>query len=133
MSAKQPPKRINQEKLNRRLLDAAKEREERQASWATPKTKAAPPAPLPRYAPLYRETFDSLGELMATGCLTRLLVRDDGHNGVFWTLKAVFPVSENPAYVYMCGKVAAAEMLPSVIDGCLRKGQWHEDKYPAKQ
>jgi len=76
-----------------------------------------------------QDSYDSLGELMASGQFRRLLVRPDGFDGATWTLKAVLDLPEGDAAVYMHGSVKHMMDLPSVIEYCVRKGDWREDKH----
>lgn len=75
--------------------------------------------------------FDDLGALMAAGCLTRLVVRDNGDDGSVFTLKAVLSVRGQQLHVYMHGVCRSSEELPEVLDRLIRKGDWHEDKFPS--
>lgn len=66
---------------------------------------------------------------MASGHLRSLVVKGDGDGGGTFTLKAVLEVPEGALGVYMYGEVASVEILPSLIDDLLRKGDWRWDKY----
>lgn len=87
------------------------------------------PAPITRYVAPPRACYDDLGDLMASGHLRSLVVKGDGDGGGTFTLKAVLEVPEGALGVYMYGEVASVEILPSLIDDLLRKGDWRWDKY----
>jgi hypothetical protein len=123
---------INGKELRKKLDQHAQETEERNArSRAVYGLQEAPPA-RPRVSAYRGEGFDDFGDLLASGCFTRLLTRDDGTGGATWTLKAVLEARGHSLPVYMHGHVKNVADLPAVIDRLLRKGDWHEDKHPAK-
>lgn len=124
---------INGEKLKQKL-EQGKARQA--ANRRAEKGPAAPPAagvPRPRSAGYRGQGYDSFGEFVASGDYRRLIVRPDGRDGGSWTLKGVLVVRERSLPVYMHGVVDnLAEVLP-LIDRLLRKGEWHEDRYPSKE
>lgn len=87
------------------------------------------PSPVTRYVAPPRARYNDLGDLMASGDLRSLVVKGDGDGGGTFTLKAVLEVPEGALGVYMYGEVASVEILPSLIDDLLRKGEWRWDKY----
>lgn len=123
---------LNVQKLKEKLDGHKQDTEDRNARYrARYGAQEAPPA-RPRVSAYRGEGFDDLGDLLASGCFTRLLVRDDGTGGGTWTLKAVLEARGQSLPVYMHGHVKNVADLPAVIDRLLRKGDWHEDKHPAK-
>lgn len=123
---------INVEKLNAKLEEgeARKKQVARRAAGAVVPTN--PPQVRPRLSSQHWPTFSGWDELLGSGCLVRLIVRDEGQSGASFTLKAVLEVPGNALYVYMHGYVKATADLPSTLDQVIRAGHWHEDRYPSK-
>lgn len=124
--------KLNVDKLKAKTEQLAEESRQRRASW--PKPQGAPDAAQPEYAgSTYRgQGYQDLDELLASGDFRRLIVRPDGRDGGSWTLKAVLLVRSRSLHVYMHGVVSDLVEMRPLIDRLLRKGDWHEDKYPAK-
>lgn len=75
------------------------------------------------------DCYDSLGDFLASGQFRGLFVRPGVGSGATWTLKAVLHLPEGDAPVYMHGAVKHHDEIPSVVDYCLQRGDWREDKY----
>lgn len=101
---------------------------ERKTQQGTPEVRSASGFEHGR-ATAVQDSYDSLGELMASGQFRRLLVRADPFGGATWTLKAVLDLPEGDAAVYMHGSVKHTMDLPAVIEYCLAKGDWREDRH----
>jgi len=76
-----------------------------------------------------QDCYDSLGDLLAAGVPIRLVTNLNNTGAGTWTLKAVLDLPEGSAGVYMHGTVKNASDIPAVIDYCLQRGDWREDKY----
>lgn len=74
-------------------------------------------------------SYESLWDLVATGEFRSLVVRYSGGGGATWTLKALLDLPEGRAPVYMHGSVKHESEIPAVVDYCLTRGDWREDKY----
>lgn len=75
------------------------------------------------------DCYDSLGDFLQSGQFRSLVVRPGNGGGTTWTLKAVLELPEGLAPVYMHGVVKHADQIPSVVDYCLQRGDWREDRY----
>jgi len=97
-------------------------------SEAVDRRPPAPP-PSPTFVAAPRESFRDLGEFMASGYFRSMVVKPDSAGGGTFTIKGVLEVRSTSVRVYMHGAVAALEMLPSVIDEVLWRGQWRKDTF----
>lgn len=124
---------INEEKLKAKLGSG----KARQAALARaaggPAEAPAASLPRPRGGSYRGQGYDSFGDFVASGDYRRLIVRPDGATGGTWTLKGVLLVRERSLPVYMHGHVDSLDQVLPLLDRLLRKGEWHEDRYPSKE
>lgn len=124
---------INGEKLREKLEQGTARKKAVARAAAGPAEAPTVGLPRPRGGSYRGQGYDSFGDFVASGDYRRLIVRPDGHTGGSWTLKGVLLVRERSLPVYMHGFVDHLSALLPLLDRLLRKGEWHEDRYPSKE